>query len=52
MRRPLLCLALLVVAIAAAACADTTAPRRDGNDVAGCKSGYQSGAGFVCTDSL
>lgn len=49
MRRKLPLIALIVSAIALAACADNTAPRLDGpEDCVGMHSGYVTSGGYVC----
>lgn len=60
MRRPLAALALVLAAVTVAACADTTAPAPHARQLRvpsathdySCRSGYQTGTGFVCTDSV
>lgn len=51
MRRRLMLIAALLTTAAVAACSDISAPRRDDPNPPTCKSGYQSGVGFICSDN-
>jgi hypothetical protein len=49
-RRPMVLLALAISSFVLAACSDTTAPRRDGDD-GSCRSGVIVGSGRTCDGS-